>query len=182
MIDDTCQQSSTARNRPTNPLAWFGGMIDHCYDFAEAARGAGRPIVGIMCEFTPREIILAAGGVPVCLCGGSASHHPGGRTASAGQPLPAHQVHLRLPPHRQEPLPELGRPGRGGDHLRRQEEDVRAAGRLQADVCAGTAAEGRGDGRVRTLGAGSAQAPGAPGQPVSRSRSPMPSSDPGRSN
>jgi benzoyl-CoA reductase/2-hydroxyglutaryl-CoA dehydratase subunit BcrC/BadD/HgdB len=27
--------------------------------------------VGILCEFTPRELILAAGGVPVCLCGGS---------------------------------------------------------------------------------------------------------------
>ena len=51
-------------------------MIDHCYDFAEAARAQGRPIVGIMCEFTPREIILAAGGVPVCLCGGSAATIP----------------------------------------------------------------------------------------------------------
>ncbi len=47
-------------------------MIDHCYDFAEAAKGEGKPIIGIMCEFTPREIILAAGGVPICLCGGSA--------------------------------------------------------------------------------------------------------------
>ncbi|MGA3267552.1 MAG: double-cubane-cluster-containing anaerobic reductase [Verrucomicrobiota bacterium] len=51
-------------------------MIDHCYDFAEAARAQGRPVVGIMCEFTPREIILAAGGVPVCLCGGSAETIP----------------------------------------------------------------------------------------------------------
>ncbi len=57
-------------------MAWFGGMIDHCYDYAEAARDEGRPIVGIMCEFTPREIILAAGGVPVCLCGGSADTIP----------------------------------------------------------------------------------------------------------
>jgi benzoyl-CoA reductase/2-hydroxyglutaryl-CoA dehydratase subunit BcrC/BadD/HgdB len=51
-------------------------MIDHCYDFAERARAEGRPIVGIMCEFTPREVILAAGGVPVCLCGGSAETIP----------------------------------------------------------------------------------------------------------
>jgi benzoyl-CoA reductase/2-hydroxyglutaryl-CoA dehydratase subunit BcrC/BadD/HgdB len=36
-----------------------------------------------MCEFTPREIILAAGGVPVCLCGGSAATIP-----SAEQVLP----------------------------------------------------------------------------------------------
>ncbi len=59
-----------------DPLAYFGGMIDHCYDYAEAARNQGRPIVGITCEFTPREILLAAGAVPVCLCGGSAETIP----------------------------------------------------------------------------------------------------------
>lgn len=67
-----------------NPLAWFAGMIDHCYDHVEAAKAEGRPIVGIMCEFTPREIILAAGAVPVCLCGGSAATIP-----AAEQFLPA---------------------------------------------------------------------------------------------
>jgi benzoyl-CoA reductase/2-hydroxyglutaryl-CoA dehydratase subunit BcrC/BadD/HgdB len=65
-------------------LAWFGGMIDHCHDFAEAARAQGRPIVGIMCEFTPREVILAANAVPVCLCGGS-----GATISPAEQFLPA---------------------------------------------------------------------------------------------
>ena len=59
-------------------------MIDHCHDFAEAAKAQGRPVVGILCEFTPREIILAAGGVPVCLCGGSAATIP-----AAEQFLPA---------------------------------------------------------------------------------------------
>jgi benzoyl-CoA reductase/2-hydroxyglutaryl-CoA dehydratase subunit BcrC/BadD/HgdB len=67
-----------------SPLSWFAGMIDHCYDFAEAAKKQGRPIVGIMCEFTPREIILATGAVPVCLCGGSAATIP-----AAEQFLPA---------------------------------------------------------------------------------------------
>jgi benzoyl-CoA reductase/2-hydroxyglutaryl-CoA dehydratase subunit BcrC/BadD/HgdB len=71
-----CQPSSAARDETPEPLAWFAGMIDHCYEYAEAAKGEGRPIVGIMCEFTPREIILAAGGVPVCLCGGSAETIP----------------------------------------------------------------------------------------------------------
>ena len=66
------------------PLAWFGDMADHCYDYAEAAKAQGRPIVGILCEFTPRELILAAGGVPVCLCGGSAETIP-----AAEQCLPA---------------------------------------------------------------------------------------------
>lgn len=52
------------------PLAWFAGMVGHCKSHALAARAAGRPIVGIMCEYAPRELILAAGAVPVCLCGG----------------------------------------------------------------------------------------------------------------
>jgi len=76
MIHAAPLQSSVASDSTPDPLAWFAGMIDHCYDFAEAARAQGRPIVGIMCEFTPREIILAAGGVPVCLCGGSAATVP----------------------------------------------------------------------------------------------------------
>jgi len=59
-------------------------MIDHCCDFAQSAKAQGRPLVGILCEFTPREIILAAGAVPVCLCGGSAATIP-----AAEQFLPA---------------------------------------------------------------------------------------------
>jgi benzoyl-CoA reductase/2-hydroxyglutaryl-CoA dehydratase subunit BcrC/BadD/HgdB len=51
-------------------------MTDRCYDYAAQARAEGRPIVGIMCEYTPRELIMAAGGVPVCLCGGSAERIP----------------------------------------------------------------------------------------------------------
>ena len=56
--------------------AWFADMVQHCYDAAAAAKAAGRPIVGIMCEYTPRELILAAGGLPVCLCGGDAAKIP----------------------------------------------------------------------------------------------------------
>ena len=60
-------------NKPDTsvPLAHFGLMVDTCYDYTEAAKAQGRPIVGITCEYTPREIILAARGVPVCLCGGA---------------------------------------------------------------------------------------------------------------
>ncbi|MCX6344399.1 MAG: double-cubane-cluster-containing anaerobic reductase [Armatimonadetes bacterium] len=58
------------------PIEWFEDMIDHCYDYAQAAKNAGKPIVGIMCEYAPRELIMAAGGVPVCLCGGSAKTIP----------------------------------------------------------------------------------------------------------
>jgi len=47
-------------------------MIQNNLAYAEAAQEQGRPIIGIMCEYTPREIIMAAGALPVCLCGGSA--------------------------------------------------------------------------------------------------------------
>jgi benzoyl-CoA reductase/2-hydroxyglutaryl-CoA dehydratase subunit BcrC/BadD/HgdB len=53
------------------PLTRFSNMIDNCYEYAVAAKAAGRPVVGILCEYTPREVIMAAGAVPVCLCGGS---------------------------------------------------------------------------------------------------------------
>ena len=46
-------------------------MIPNCLEYAKKAKAEGRPIVGIMCEYTPRELIMAAGAVPVCLCGGS---------------------------------------------------------------------------------------------------------------
>ena len=65
-------------------LAHFEAMIDHCSDYVLAAKAEGRPVVGIMCEFTPREVILAAGAVPVCLCGGSAATIP-----AAEQHLPS---------------------------------------------------------------------------------------------
>jgi benzoyl-CoA reductase/2-hydroxyglutaryl-CoA dehydratase subunit BcrC/BadD/HgdB len=54
------------------PLGRFASMIQNCYEYATKAKGEGRRIVGIMCEYTPRELIMAAGAVPVCLCGGSA--------------------------------------------------------------------------------------------------------------
>lgn len=53
------------------PLNWFRDMMSHCLEYARTAKEQGHPIVGIMCEFTPRELIMAAGAVPVCLCGGS---------------------------------------------------------------------------------------------------------------
>ncbi len=46
-------------------------MIAECLEFAKNAKAAGKPIIGIMCEYAPREIINACGGVAVCLCGGS---------------------------------------------------------------------------------------------------------------
>jgi benzoyl-CoA reductase/2-hydroxyglutaryl-CoA dehydratase subunit BcrC/BadD/HgdB len=47
-------------------------MIPNCLRYATEAKVKGRHVVGITCEYTPRELILAADAVPVCLCGGSA--------------------------------------------------------------------------------------------------------------
>ncbi len=45
-------------------------------------RDAGRKIFGVYCAFTPKEIIAAAGGIPVALCSGSA------------EPIQAAEAHL----------------------------------------------------------------------------------------
>ena len=71
-----CSGTGLSGENPHYLSAHFANMIDNCYDYASAAKAAGKPIVGIMCEYTPRELIMAAGGVPVCLCGGSAEMIP----------------------------------------------------------------------------------------------------------
>ncbi len=68
-----CDSGSSKAKGPENgPLAWFGKMIQNCYEYVTDAKAKGKHIVGIMCEYTPRELIMAADAVPVCLCGGSA--------------------------------------------------------------------------------------------------------------
>ena len=61
-----------ARAAADSPLAWFENMIPNCLAYASDAKAQGKRIVGILCEYTPRELIMAADAVPVCLCGGSA--------------------------------------------------------------------------------------------------------------
>lgn len=73
---DPCQSAKPAC---CNPVASsvaaisprFAASTENALAYVQAAKAEGRPIIGILCEFTPREVILAAGGVPVCLCGGS---------------------------------------------------------------------------------------------------------------
>ncbi len=87
-MDECCcnrQDAAKSAAAPAaDPLQWFAGMLNRCHQYASAAKSAGRPVVGILCEFTPRELIMAAGGVPVCLCGGSAKTIP-----AAEEHLPA---------------------------------------------------------------------------------------------
>jgi len=72
-----CASGSPVEKGPENgPSAWFGKMIQNCYEYATDAKAKGKHIVGIMCEYTPRELIMAADAVPVCLCGGSAEMIP----------------------------------------------------------------------------------------------------------
>lgn len=54
-----------------NPFRYFADSIERELEYVENEKKKGRKIVGIYCEYTPREIILAAGAIPVCLCGTS---------------------------------------------------------------------------------------------------------------
>ena len=71
-----CASGAGQATQKTGPFAWVDHMIMNCLEFAQEANTKGNPIVGIMCEYTPRELIMAAGAVPVCLCGGSADTIP----------------------------------------------------------------------------------------------------------
>ena len=57
-------------------MEWFDDGVGRCYESAVRFRRKGGRIVGILCEYTPRELILAAGAWPVCLCGGDAEMIP----------------------------------------------------------------------------------------------------------
>lgn len=68
--------SSSRKPASESFIAWWQDMVPHALDYATREKEKGRKIVGIMCEFTPRELILAADAIPVCLCGGSAEMIP----------------------------------------------------------------------------------------------------------
>ncbi len=79
----SCCCSESAPKGSGHPADDFQDMVQRCYDYMTAQKEAGRKLVGIMCEYTPRELIMAAGAMPVCLCGGSAEMIP-----AAEQTLP----------------------------------------------------------------------------------------------
>ena len=80
-----CQSAAAPTEKAGEcPLTWFKNMIPNCLEYARAAKADGKRIVGILCEYTPRELIMAADAVPVCLCGGSAKTIP-----AAEEHLPA---------------------------------------------------------------------------------------------
>lgn len=82
--DENAKVQPSCGDASAEPGEWFNRMIGNCLDYANRAKAEGRPIVCIMCEFTPRELIMAVDGLPVCLCGGSAETIP-----AAEEHLPA---------------------------------------------------------------------------------------------
>lgn len=56
-VGESCAESSEESVRKH-----YEQMVPNNVAFVKEAKAAGRPIVGIYCEFTPRELILAAGG------------------------------------------------------------------------------------------------------------------------
>jgi benzoyl-CoA reductase/2-hydroxyglutaryl-CoA dehydratase subunit BcrC/BadD/HgdB len=57
-------------------MKYFYELGDNSFDEFEAAVAAGKKIVGIYCEYSPRELILAADAIPICLCGYNQSKIP----------------------------------------------------------------------------------------------------------
>lgn len=52
-----------------DPFEYFKNSMSHETDYVRDEKRRGKGVVGIYCEFTPRDLILAAGASPVCLCG-----------------------------------------------------------------------------------------------------------------
>ncbi len=67
------------KNRPAG-MAYFDNMIAEIHGGRVkelvAAKAEGRPVIGTFCVYIPEEIVLAAGGICVGLCGGSQGSVP----------------------------------------------------------------------------------------------------------
>ena len=98
----------------------------------QQAKEAGKKVVGQYCIYSPLEIALAAGAIPVSLCGTKNDSIPVAETMLPRSLCPLIKEQFRFRAPRQLSLSRrLGHRG-GGHHLRRQEKDVRTAGRLPA--------------------------------------------------
>ena len=107
-----CSRDAASAAESQTPFAWFDRMIANCLEYATAAKRNGRPIVGILCEFTPRELIMAAGGVPVCLCGGSSETIPAAETQLPANLCPLIKSTFGYHVAKQQSVPGNGRPDR----------------------------------------------------------------------
>lgn len=64
----------------SDPFQYFTESVGAEIDFLRGEQRRGKGVVGIYCEFTPRDLILAAGAYPVCLCGASRKTIPPAET------------------------------------------------------------------------------------------------------
>lgn len=62
------------KNRPVT-MAYFDGMVENIHTGRiheiMAVKESGKPVIGTFCVYVPEELIVAAGGVCVGLCGGA---------------------------------------------------------------------------------------------------------------
>ncbi|MEW6426673.1 MAG: double-cubane-cluster-containing anaerobic reductase [Thermodesulfobacteriota bacterium] len=69
-------------SQPERPaaMAYFDGMVRDIFTGRirelMAAKDRGKPVVGTFCVYIPEEVVVAAGGICVGLCGGSAGSIP----------------------------------------------------------------------------------------------------------
>jgi len=80
MLGEAYQKTYLSQtNRPAG-MAYFDNMIAEIHGgrIKEllAAKAEGRPVIGTFCVYIPEEIVLAAGGICVGLCGGSQGSVP----------------------------------------------------------------------------------------------------------
>ena len=69
-----CTVSVAAPANPreaADPMDYFRNSMAAETTEVRRLKRQGRGVVGIYCEYTPRDLILAAGALPVCLCGAS---------------------------------------------------------------------------------------------------------------
>jgi benzoyl-CoA reductase/2-hydroxyglutaryl-CoA dehydratase subunit BcrC/BadD/HgdB len=71
-----CAGAPSGTSSPESFMDWWREMVPHALDYATWEKEKGKKLVGILCEYTPRELIMAAQAIPVCLCGGSAEMIP----------------------------------------------------------------------------------------------------------
>lgn len=74
------------KNRPSK-MVYFDGMVENIHTGRihelMAAKDAGKPVIGTFCVYIPEEVVVAAGGICVGLCGGAQ-----GSIADAEKTLP----------------------------------------------------------------------------------------------
>eukprot|EP00033_Pygsuia_biforma_P000404 GCRY01000484.1.p1 GENE.GCRY01000484.1~~GCRY01000484.1.p1 ORF type:complete len:482 (+),score=132.46 GCRY01000484.1:79-1446(+) len=64
--------STTAPPEWTVPgIHRFDSMVSNAIAYAKENTAKGKKVVAYLCEYTPKELIMAAGGLPLLACGGS---------------------------------------------------------------------------------------------------------------